>query len=580
MTKTRTLHAVLATLGIAGLTAQASAQIVPQSLFSSQTNSTDATTTSLPTQALTAPVGTPTVTTAPSQAPAQPTTPAPIVVAPAAAPVKVFGGQLFGGMFRATLNPGFNPEYQVAIGDRLQLRLWGGVTFDGSVLVDAKGNIFVPNVGPVAVAGVSNGELSAIVEAGVHKVFKAATGVYAALDVSQPVKIFVTGFVRQPGLYSGVASDSVVSYLDKAGGVDPERGSYIDVVVKRGSQVRKHINLYSFLLDGNLDLVQFQDGDVIVVGPRIHTFTIGGDVFNAYDFEFSEEILPLRRALSMAKVRPDANHVSVVRGGNGGERRSEYYAISDIDAVSVNDGDTVTAYSDRYPATIQVRIDGAHSGEHAMVLPYGATLQDVLARITPNAMSRLDSIYLVRRSVLDRQKEMLATALQKLEEAALSARSKTSEEAALRSKEADLILRFVERARQQVQPKGQVVLSANQRGITYLEDGDVIVIPERTSLVMVHGEVLFPTAVSWQKGQSIANYLNQAGGLTQGADTSKLVLLRQDGSATLADNSTVLDAGDQVMVLPKIETKTVEVTRALTQILYQIAFTARVAFGL
>jgi len=570
----------LATLGIAGLTAQASAQIVPQSLFSSQTNSTDATTTSLPTQALTAPVGTPTVTTAPSQAPAQPTTPAPIVVAPAAAPVKVFGGQLFGGMFRATLNPGFNPEYQVAIGDRLQLRLWGGVTFDGSVLVDAKGNIFVPNVGPVAVAGVSNGELSAIVEAGVHKVFKAATGVYAALDVSQPVKIFVTGFVRQPGLYSGVASDSVVSYLDKAGGVDPERGSYIDVVVKRGSQVRKHINLYSFLLDGNLDLVQFQDGDVIVVGPRIHTFTIGGDVFNAYDFEFSEEILPLRRALSMAKVRPDANHVSVVRGGNGGERRSEYYAISDIDAVSVNDGDTVTAYSDRYPATIQVRIDGAHSGEHAMVLPYGATLQDVLARITPNAMSRLDSIYLVRRSVLDRQKEMLATALQKLEEAALSARSKTSEEAALRSKEADLILRFVERARQQVQPKGQVVLSANQRGITYLEDGDVIVIPERTSLVMVHGEVLFPTAVSWQKGQSIANYLNQAGGLTQGADTSKLVLLRQDGSATLADNSTVLDAGDQVMVLPKIETKTVEVTRALTQILYQIAFTARVAFGL
>jgi hypothetical protein len=34
------------------------------------------------------------------------------------------------------------------------------------------------------------------------------------------------------------------------------------------------------------------------------------------------------------------------------------------------------------------------------------------------------------------------------------------------------------------------------------------------------------------------------------------------------------------MVLPRIETKSIEVTRALTQILYQIAFTAKVAFGL
>jgi protein involved in polysaccharide export with SLBB domain len=406
---------MLASLWIAGLSIHASAQIMPANPFLSQ-SATDATTTSLPTQALTTQVGSPAVSAPPSQAapaPAMPSTSPPAAVAPTA-PVKVFGGQLFGGNFRATLNPGFNPEYQVAIGDRLQLKLWGGVSFDGSVLVDAKGNIFVPNVGPVAVAGVSNGDLSTIVEAGVRKIIKAGTGVYAALDVSQPVKVFVTGYVRQPGLYSGVASDSVVSYLDKAGGVDPERGSYVDVVVKRGGKVRKHINLYSFLLDGNLDLVQFQDGDVIVIGPRIHTFSVGGDVFNSYDFEFSEAVLPLRRALEMAKIRPDANHVSVVRGGNGSERRSEYYSISDIDAVSVNDGDTVAVFSDRYPATIQVRIDGAHSGEHAMVLPYGATLQDVLSKITPNVMSRLDSVYLLRRSVVERQKEMLTTALQKL----------------------------------------------------------------------------------------------------------------------------------------------------------------------
>lgn len=507
-----------------------------------------------------------------------PQLPGQIVVVAPAPPGKIFGSQLFGGTFRGTLNPGFNADYQIAIGDRLQLRLWGGINFDGSVPVDAKGNIFVPNVGPVAVAGVPNGDLNRVVEAGVRKVFKAGTGVYAALDVSQPVKVFVTGYVRQPGLYAGVASDSAISFLDKAGGVDQDRGTYIDVVVKRGNQIRKHINLYRFLLEGMVDLVQFQDGDVIVVGPRTHTFGISGDVLNEMNFEFEESTMPLKRVLQMATVKAGASHVSIVRR-QGSERRSEYYPLAGIDDVVVNDGDAISVYTDRYPGTIQVRIDGAHSGMHAMILPYGSTLNEVLSKLKPNAMSRLDAIYITRKSVIDKQKEMLNVSLQKIEESALSARSKTSEEANLRAKEAELIMRFVERAKQ-VQPKGQVVLSEAQRGGTLLEDGDVVVVPERTSLVMVHGEVLFPNAASWQESTSVDNYIEQAGGFSQSADTSKILLIKQNGSTTLAEGTTAVSAGDEIMVLPKIESKNYEVARALTQILYQIAITAKVALGL
>lgn len=491
---------------------------------------------------------------------------------------KIFGDQLFGGTFRAALNPGFNPDYQIAIGDRVQLHLWGALNFDGSALVDAKGNIFVPNVGSIMVAGVPNGELNRVVEAGVRKIFRSGTWVYAALDVSQPVKVFVTGYVSKPGLYAGVASDSAISFLDKAGGVDQDRGSYIDILVKRGNQIRKHINLYKFLQEGTLDLVQFQDGDVIVVGSRSHRFSVSGDVLNEMDFEFGQSNVSLKYALGMAKVKPGASHVSIVRK-QGSERRSEYYPINEIENVLVNDGDVVSVYTDRYPGTIQVRIDGAHSGSHAMILPYGATLNDVLATVKPNAMSRMDAIYLVRRSVMERQKDMLTLALQKLEESVLSARSKTSEEASLRNTEASLILRFIDRGKQ-VQPKGQVVLNNSQRASTLLEDGDVIVIPQRTSLSMVHGEVLFPAAIAWKPGSDAQYYIDQAGGFTQGADTSKIILMRQNGATLLADSSTQIESGDEIMVLPRLETKNYEVTRALTQIFYQIAFVARVAFGL
>jgi protein involved in polysaccharide export with SLBB domain len=566
---------------------EANAQLPPfPSQYGSQPNETAVSDSPQPTAA---PIAAPLPATAlPTVSPSVVSPPAPrdqLVVVNPAPPGRMFGAQLFGGTFRGTLSHGFNPDYVIALGDRIVVRLWGAFNFDGSLVVDPQGNVFVPNVGPVSVAGAKSGDLNKVMESAVRRAFKTNVYVYAALDASQPVKVYVTGFVRQPGLYGGLASDSPVSFLDKAGGVDPDRGSYLDIVVKRGTEVRKRVNLYDFLLNGRLDLVQFQDGDVIVVGPRRHTFGVGGEVFNAYDFEFSEREISLAQALAMAQPKPGATHVSIIRR-QGSERRSEYYPLNQAQHVLLQDGDIVNITADRYPGTIQVRIEGAHSGEHALVLPYGARLKDVLEQIRSNTMSRLDAVQLYRKSVKARQKEMLEVSLRKLEEAALSARSKTAEEATLRGKEAELILKFVERARQ-IEPKGQVILEAQARNETLLEDGDVIVIPERTSLVMVHGEVLFPTAITWREGTGIDDYISSAGGYTQGADTSKVIVIGQNGAARLADvdrwlfrQEIPLQAGDEIIVLPKIETKSLEVTRSITQILSQIAITAKVALGL
>ncbi len=152
--------------------------------------------------------------------------------APATVMSRMFGAQLFTSQnAEGGAGIAFNPNYVIGLGDTIQVRLWGAFTYDGTLTVDPKGNIFLPNVGPLKVAGVTNSQLNTLVIMRVKEVYQANVNVYASLVQAQPVKVFVTGYVRTPGLYGGVASDSLLSYLSKAGGVDSERGSYVDITV-------------------------------------------------------------------------------------------------------------------------------------------------------------------------------------------------------------------------------------------------------------------------------------------------------------------------------------------------------------
>jgi protein involved in polysaccharide export with SLBB domain len=402
-------------------------------------------------------------------------------------------------------------------------------------------------------------------------------GVYATLEAAQPVKVYVTGFVRAPGLYGGLSSDSVIAYLDRAGGIDPDRGSFLEVQVLRDGQLRATVNLYRFLLEGRIDPLQLQDGDTIVVVPRRFTVQVGGEVLNPYIFEFADPQVTAERLLAVARPRPGATHMAVVRKV-GAEQRSEYHPLAAAAAVRIEDGDEVTITSDKFPGTILVRIEGAHLGERTLVLPYGAQLKDATARLKPAPQARPDALQLYRRSVAQRQKELLESSLRGLETYALTARSATSEEAALRARESQQILEFIDRARQ-IQPRGQVVLANRQgAGETLLEDGDIIRLPEASNLVIVSGEVMVPSALIYDPAADLQGYVQRAGGYTQAADSARVVVMRQDGS--VLEGQGPLKPGDEIMVLPKIESKNVELVRGITQIVYQVAVAARIALGL
>jgi len=499
---------------------------------------------------------------------------------------RVFGENLFSGAFSKNSFTGFNPDYVINIGDKLELKLWGAYEFERTVTVDAQGNIFIPRVGPVKVAGVRNSELEEVVAAKIRRVYKSNVGSYVNLMAAQPIKIFVTGFVKHPGMYSGMSSDSLLYYLDSAGGIDPDKGSYIDIEISRDGIPIKRVDLYGFILEGKQLSFQFHDGDTVIVAPRRHVVGVEGLVQNAYQFEFRDSVVHLKDVLELAGVKPEATHVRIIRN-TGVYRNTDYYQLSSIGNVTLNDGDRVLVTSDKKPGTISVRVEGEHDSPQEYVLPYGTRLGELLDRIQYSATSDRRSISLYRESVKRRQQEMLRQSLKTLESTVLTARSATSGEVDIRKGEADLVLKWIERAKA-IEVRGQVVLGDFDRAAeTILENGDVIKIPSVSNLVMVSGEVLFPVTTVYDPELKLLDYIDRAGGFVQNEKSARVVVLHRNGAFTKVKKPSWLnhmhariEPGDEILVLPKIDLKKLQISKDFTQVLYQIAVAAGVVLAL
>lgn len=491
---------------------------------------------------------------------------------------RMFGAQLFRGAFASTSGSNFNSSYIINAGDNIQLRMWGAYQFASTMTVDPQGNIFIPNVGPVHVAGVRNGNLQNVVKSAVSRIYRANVGVYASLQEALPVRVFVTGFVNQPGYYSGVAADSVLSYLDRAGGVDPNRGSYIDIQIRRHGQLVQQVNLYKFLLAGQLEPFSFQDGDVITVAPQKKTFSIEGEVQNPYIFEFDVDNLTVGDILDIANPTANATNISVTRGVDRA-LRSEYYTIDAAKNLKVNNGDKFVVTSDRYAATIGVQIKGAHVGNGVVVLPQGSTLKDVVKQIRPSSTANLYALKIYRQSVAEQQQRNINTSLDRLQEMALANQSVTKDEAALRQIDAQLIERFITKARQ-IKPTGMVVVLPDSWQDVILQQGDIIEVPEQTSVVTVNGEVRFQNALTYNPNMTVGQYVAKSGGFNTNANKKEIIVIRPNGENIIVNSDYRVQQGDQVMVLPEVRTKKVEITRSISQILYQIAIATSVIIGL
>ena len=107
----------------------------------------------------------------------------------------------------------------------------------------------------------------------------------------------------------------------------------------------------------------------------------------------------------------------------------------------------------------------------------------------------------------------------------------------------------------------------------------------RESLVMISGEVLFPNAVAHEAQLGLADYIQRAGGFTQNANHTRVVVARMDGTFDQVEGTrrmarVTVQPGDQILVLPRVDEKNRQFWKEMTQIIYQIAVSARIVIGL
>lgn len=491
-----------------------------------------------------------------------------------------FGVELFQGKFAQSFFDGLNADYLVLPGDRVRLQLWGAQTFNGVLEVDARGNLFLPEIGPVRVEGLRHGELETAIQSKVRSVFTSNVEVYVNLLRPQPVAVFVSGFVDSPGRYAGGPTDSVLYFLDLAGGIDPERGSYRDIRILRQGKVLKRIDLYPFLKEGQLVPFRLEDGDVLLVGERGPTIAVEGQVRHRARFEFSVlGQLAGQNLIDLALPENKASHVSVT-GSREGAPFNAYLTLAEFSELPLEDGDRVQFHADIPGDTIMVAASGAIVGASRYPVRKSTRLTELLNYIAVEPeLANLEGIHLRRRSVAEQQKKALNEALQRLEQSSLTATSASVDEASIRVREAELIAQFVEKARK-VQPDGTVVVGQNGAiADIFLENGDEIIIPAKSDVVLISGEVMMPQAVVWDENLQLDNYIAGAGGFSDRADKKRMLVVKPNGQVLSAKETSVA-AGDQILVLPRFDSKNMQVFKDISQILYQIAVAAKVALDI
>ena len=127
-----------------------------------------------------------------------------------------------------------------------------------------------------------------------------------------------------------------------------------------------------------------------------------------------------------------------------------------------------------------------------------------------------------------------------------------------------------------------------------LMGGDVLEIPQSTMAVTVLGEVASPTTSIWLPGKDVSDYLDMAGGPTNGAETGEMYVIMADGTVRgkMSDGafsmfrsggfmSVHLHAGDTVVVPQKLERVSwMKELKDISQILANIAVTAGVPLAI
>lgn len=202
--------------------------------------------------------------------------------------LKPFGHELF-----STVPTGFAPsgdfpvpaDYTIGPGDIVKVQLIGNTRGNYQLAVGRNGDIHLPEIGPVSVAGMPFDELQKLVESTVAEQM-IGTRAVVSLGNLRSIRVLITGEALHPGSYTLGGLSTMSNALLISGGPTPV-GSLRAIQLKRGGKTVSTLDLYDLLLRGDSRHdARIQSGDVLFIAPVGRTAGITGEILRPAIYEY------------------------------------------------------------------------------------------------------------------------------------------------------------------------------------------------------------------------------------------------------------------------------------------------------
>jgi protein involved in polysaccharide export with SLBB domain len=194
-------------------------------------------------------------------------------------------------------------EYVIGPGDELIIRSSGMLELELRPTVDRDGQIVIPKVGTVQVAGVRRADLERYLTQQVSRSFRNFT-LSATLGQLRSIDIYVVGQARRPGKYTVSSLSTLVNALFASGGPNAN-GSMRRVRLVRSDRSAVSIDLYDFIVKGDKSKdVKLLPGDVIVFPPAGPRIAVSGAVNTPAVYELISNDTPIREVLALSGGLP------------------------------------------------------------------------------------------------------------------------------------------------------------------------------------------------------------------------------------------------------------------------------------
>ncbi len=281
----------------------------------------------------------------------------------------VFGRQLFDEVpttFVPLQNVPVPADYVLGPGDQLLIRAWGKIDLDSRVTVDRNGQINLPKVGTLTVAGLRYAQLEGYLHSAISALFKDFE-LNVALGQLRSIQIFVLGDARQPGAYTVSSLSTLVDALFASGGPSAT-GTMRHILLQREGRTITDFDIYDLILKGDKSRdVKLLPGDVIFIPTIGQQIAISGDVNRPGIYELKEETTvgaAPENAGEMTSLA-DGERAVLERIKNHSSREVEEFALDASGrARTIKDGDLLRVFplSSKFANAVTLRGNAAQPG--------------------------------------------------------------------------------------------------------------------------------------------------------------------------------------------------------------------------